>query len=215
MSGRKPNITRLALAILAGALGSALWAAGGAAAAPKPPPEYSTSDFTITLGDQYQSVSGNERRFDQYVVQPSGVYPEYLGWRTWSPGPTSSYLDLNLRDLGEPGPSGDLYLVWGNDFVFDGRFRRSAFYPDFDPDVAQAAKRDYSLSFGSSAAPERRFLWRSTYDNWALEADDAWKQSSWNNSAGFRAGSYDVSVDYRHDAFDFLTQPIFSGSANR
>ncbi len=215
MSGRKPNNVRLTLAILAGALGATLWAAGGAAAAPKPPPEYSTSDFTLNLGSMYQSVGGNERRFDQYVVQPSGTYLDTLSWRTWSPGPTSSYLDLSLRDLGEPGPSGDMYLVWGDDLVFDGRFRRSAFYPSFESDEPQGAKRDYSLSLGSSAGPDRRFLWRSTYDNWALEAEDAWKQSSWNNSAGFRAGNYDVSLDYRHDAFNFLTQPIFSGAANR
>ncbi len=210
----KPNSVRIALTILAGALGSTLWAAGGTAAA-TPPADYSTSDWTISLGSMYQSVGGNERRFDQYVVQPSGVYPEYLGWRTWSPVPTTSYLDLSLRDLGEPGPSGDMYLVWGNDLVFDGRFRRSAFYPDFSSDTPQGAKRDYSLGLGSSAGPERRFMWRSTYDNWALDAADAWRQGSWNNTAGFRAGNYDVSFDWRHDDFQFLTQPIFSGAANR
>lgn len=198
-----------ALLTLALAASAGVWAAD-APATPAP----GWNNFTLDLGYMYQSVSGNERRFDQYVVQPSGTYPGLIGWQVNAPNSTLPYLDMSLRDLGEPGPSGNMYLLWGHNMVFQGQFRRSAFYPDFGPDVPQAAKRDYELAFSSPASPTSRTYWRSTYDNWALDADDVWRQSRWDNTLGYRTGGWDVSLNYRHDAFDFRTQDIFSGASS-
>ncbi len=181
-------------------------------------PDGGYDELTLGLGGEHIGLSGDERRFDQYVTPPHGTYVPLAQWEKWDPG-ARLQLDLNLRDLGAPGPSGDLWGTAGGGVVFEGRFRRSEYYFDTDPGTGRSRRRDGLLAVRSSTDPNRPWDWSlaaSGVDLLGQPVDGPvdWQQRNVAAQAGYRTDDYTASAHFRRESFRIRTGTQFSGESN-
>jgi hypothetical protein len=195
----RPRLSLLTLAIAALTLAGL----GARAAEDKTPPV--EQEFAVGVGAEYQAVGGNERHFDQYVTQPSGGYVSSVLWQRLDPAGGLS-LDLGLRDLGEPGPSGDLWADWQG-VRLDSQYRRSTYYFDFEPTSDRSRRRDYLVRLGPDASADRRYTWSLATRGVAVEGVPADGPLDWQNrnhtaALAVRAGSYWLGANYAREQFE-------------
>ena len=172
------------------------------------------TELRLAVGAQYQSIGGNERRFDQYVTPPAEVYLSELAWRRWDSGGGSSF-DLSLRDLGEPGPSADLWLGLAG-VNLGGRYRRSTFYAEFAPDSERTTRRDYAAVLRPDVSSAAHYAWElasSAVTVVGSPTEDAvdWRNRSHRGSFGFRSGDYWLDVSMAREEFDVFSGEGLSG----
>lgn len=173
--------------------------------------------LTAALGWQYQSISGNERRFDQYVTPPAHLYLSELMLHRLDPTDGASF-DLYLSNVGEP-TSG--YSAWlnGDGFTLDGAYRRSTFYQDFEPNSGRSRRRDYFAAIESDAAIGRNVFWGLGVREVDLLGNPARGREDFtdrNTTAAFglRSGGYWFDLTHNREKFDVRTGDYFSGDTS-
>lgn len=156
------------------------------------------SELTLGVGWNYVDVSGNERRFDQYVTPPNRLYPSTVGYihRGYADGVD---LDLSLSTLGEPGRSGEAWLDLGQILSLHGQYRRSVYYFDFEPTSERSRRRDWLLGWATPAGT-RDWFFVGDYGEVTLAGLPAagavdWTQQQVRGAAGVRVGNFLVSLD--------------------
>lgn len=190
--------------------------ATGLRAEEKPTGYQATQSWTVGIGAQIQVIDGNERRFDQYVTPPAGFYLSRLAWKQSDPHNRLA-ADLYLRDIGEPGPSGELWLLAGNTAALRAAYRRSAFFSDFSSASDRTRRGDLIVGVGSPPGPGSRYSWQASFGDVGVRGRPAAGPRDWrtrNSSAvfGWRGDQYAVDVRYGREAFDFRTGGSLSGT---
>lgn len=173
-----------------------------------------TNEFALEISGATLPVSGNQRRFEQYVTPPSGIFLGEALWqrRDLAGGPS---LDLSLRDVGAPGLNGDLWLDWAG-LNLDGQYRRSRFFADFGPDASPSRRYDYAVSLEPNPGADRRYSFDLFTGEVSLEGDPAAGRADWRDrrngaGLGLKTGSYWVGLNYNREDFDVRSAGLLSG----
>jgi len=228
MSWRQPSVYLGALAVLMLSLVSA-------GAAPDDPPATPQSvaqaevkpaaqeaarpvaadELTAGGGSLFESVSGNRRRFYQYVTPPDGPYLSRVDWRHWDPRGQLG-LDLQLRDITAPERAGDLWLTWADAVTAASRYRRSSYYFDFLPTSGPSERQDFDSRVNSTASPNTGWGWRLTHREVDLEGTPAaglvdWRDQYLGAVVDFYPRGYSLSLGVNHEDFDFRHDDALSG----
>lgn len=185
-------------------------AADDAAAPPKP-----TETIAVGAGVEMLSLHGNDRRFEQYVTPPSGLYLSEAEWQRHDVTGGASF-GLTLQDIGAPGPSGEVWFA-GTGVSLDGQYRRSEFFSDFTPASGSSRRYDYAAALTRLPAPNRRLSVELSTREVALEGNPASGRVDWRDhrdgvGLGLNTGDYWVGVHYNREAFDTEAARLFSGT---
>ncbi|MBU0608712.1 MAG: hypothetical protein KKI08_12560 [Armatimonadetes bacterium] len=200
MTGR-PALLPAAIIVCSLALHGATMAAEEAA---QPPPV--TSEFAVSLGGQALSVEGNDRRFEQYVTPPQGMYLPEIIWQRLDPTGSSPSFDLSVLDLFAPDPSAALWLDWAG-MNLDGQYRRSRYFLDFDPASAASRRWDYQFNLEPDARAGRHTWFSLGTQQVSLEGMPSSGPVDWNSQThsaalGLRSGNLWFGLNYAREDFD-------------
>jgi len=187
-------------------------AADDAATPPKP-----TETFAVGAGVEALSLRGNDRRFEQYVTPPSGLYLSEAEWQRYDATGGASF-GVTVDDLGAPGPSADLWFA-GSGLRLDGQYRRSEFYQDFTPTSGSTRRMDYAAGLTRMAGPDRRYTFDVSTSEVSLEGNPAAGRVDWRDhrdavGLGLNTGDYWIAANYKRETFDTDATSLFSGTTH-
>jgi hypothetical protein len=199
----------VAITVLALALGGvAAWAADDS------PPV--TTEISLEPAVQFRNVDINERRFNQYVTPPSGLFLEEGIWRRFDPSGGLSF-DLSLRDLGATtGPGGDLWVDWMG-MNLDAQYRRSVYFFDFDPASGRNRRYDYAVGLQSNPGPNRRYSFDVGTSEVAVRGMPSSGLQDWRDHrdrAGFglNLAGFWLGLNYLREDFSISIPAAISGA---
>jgi hypothetical protein len=187
-------------------------------ALPMPEPSSDSADdsplqVTAGIAGAELNVDGNERRFQQYVSPPEGIYLGLL--RLQYLLPTGRMLiDASGQNIGESSANGSAWLVTGGDSAaLTGRERNSRFFRDWSSDDEAFKRRDGSYELAVPAGPGE---FRVSYDAMSFGQQGADPEEDWDKSIpgiGFTTNinNWQAGMGFDRESFDFDAGTQFSG----
>jgi len=192
---------------------------GSGDAAPKPeakPPSVNPLSFELGLDYASLDVTGNDKRFRQYVTPSEGFYVGQLSLG-YQASTGKSLADIRLFDLGQPSAGGLAWLaLGGNTLFFDGQQRNSEFYRDWTPDAESLRRRDDEYKLGLRLGPgELVATDAAVHLSGAMNTDPVnWAVRTPSVSYTGYFGNWRTSLGYAKEDFTFYTGPQISGKTN-
>jgi len=99
-------------------------------------------EWSLSLADRSEHITGNAKRYELYRQWPQGVYAPSLGY-LHPVGPDGWGLELELNDFWEPTRNGDLWLVSARDRLSLGLdYLRTTSYWEWNPDSPLHRRRE-------------------------------------------------------------------------
>ena len=180
--------------------------------ATKPPA--ATTEFTVGIGAQAWSLDGNQRRFEQYITPPRGLYLPEAFWQRLDVGDGPSFA-ISLHDLGASGPSADMWFDWAG-LNLDSQYRRSHYFFDFDPASGANRRYDYAVHLEPDAAANQSYSFDLSTREVALRGLPSsgvmdWRSHQDGAAFGLRAGGYWLGLNYQREDFDVSEPNTLSG----
>jgi hypothetical protein len=182
--------------------------------APRPRPHM---DAQIGLAGRFETIEGNQRRFEQYVTPPEGLYLSDLILRRLDPTGGASF-EFLLHDFGEPGVNGSLWY-YGTGLNLHGQYRRSRFFAEFDPFSGPSRRADWFIDLGPRARPGRDFIWSVGMSDVDMIGSPStgmvdWRDTRMHAGVGARFGQYWADLNYEHEDFAFGVGSEYDGDTS-
>ncbi|MHB9130840.1 MAG: hypothetical protein ACYDBB_07080 [Armatimonadota bacterium] len=191
-------------------------------------PVLSWFDLGVAFG--HLGVSGNEKRFEQYITPPEGVYLSNLDFYNL-PATGTSLFDLSIRDLGESSGGGNLFLsIDNNALLLRAAHRRSRFFRVWDIADEAFHRRDTAadLALASSQGEIFAFFNHLDFSGQPSNNPEDWtrriaggsfttNRTKWRTRVGydnqtvtFREGDF---FNTNTDTFRLAVTPVYSDRA--
>jgi hypothetical protein len=203
------------VALAAVAMVSAAPARAADADAETAPPTIDTpvAEFAIGIAGTRQEVDGNTERFRQYVTLPQDVHFSEIRLHRLAPR-GRWLLDLDVRDFGEPGASGELWWSFGSGL---GRLRssqrRSEFYRDWSSADNPLTRRDshHNLAVKVAGGELGLHVDRVRFSGAFASEPEDWVGSTMGASYARQIGSWGARLGVDQERFSFRQGAQFSG----
>lgn len=175
-----------------------------------------TAPLTLGVGYHNSDVVGNEKRYEQYVTPPSGLFLSRLHLYVY-PTAGQALFEARAQDIGEPSANGQLWsAARGGTLVLRGQARDSRFFRDPSASGTPLTRQDgtYDLSAGSTTGRLNLF-YAHTLLSGQTAAQEDWRRYVPGATLTSSAARWRTQVGFADERVSFLRGPQFSGNNAR